>query len=170
MSAPPRAPTTAAPRRYADFDQALARAPGYAVAHYKKGETLAELRRFPEALAHLDAALRLEPESALFYASRGSILQDAKNLEAALRDFDQAIRLEPEAARYHQGRGLVFQDMRRFREAAAAFDRALKLDRNLPLLQGQALAISAVLEPQPARTHPPHKRLLLPHQLPQLDQ
>ena len=125
----------------ADFDQALARAPGYAVAHYKKGETLAELRRFPEALAHLDAALRLEPESALFYASRGSILQDAKNLEEALRDFDQAIRLEPEAARYHQGRGLVFQDMRRFREAAAAFDRALKLDRNLPLLQGQALAM-----------------------------
>lgn len=125
----------------ADFDQALARAPGYAIAHYKKGETLAELRRFPEALAHLDAALRLEPESALFYASRGSILQDAKNLEEALRDFDQAIRLEPEAARYHQGRGLVLQDMRRFREAAAAFDRALKLDRNLPLLQGQALAM-----------------------------
>jgi predicted O-linked N-acetylglucosamine transferase (SPINDLY family) len=125
----------------ADFDQALARAPGYAIAHYKKGEILAELRRFKEALAHLDAALRLEPDKAAFHASRGEIFQDAGNFDAALRDFDQAIRLEPQAARYHQGRGLVLQDMRRFPEAAAAFDRALKLDRNLPLLQGQALAM-----------------------------
>jgi predicted O-linked N-acetylglucosamine transferase (SPINDLY family) len=125
----------------ADFDQALNRAPGYAIAHYKKGQVLAELRRFKEALVHSDAALRLAPDNAAFHASRGEIFQDTKNFDAALGDFDQAILLEPQAARYHQGRGLVLQDMRRFPEAAAAFDQALKLDRNLPLLQGQALAM-----------------------------
>lgn len=93
---------TTCDRVFADMDRAIALEPENAWFHYHKGDLLAELERFDEAIAEVDTALRVDSGSGIFtsgygvvatYMKRAQVQQKKGNIAAALADLDKAVRL-----------------------------------------------------------------------------
>jgi tetratricopeptide (TPR) repeat protein len=81
----------------ADYNEALARAPGLASAYLSRGATLMQVGRFQEARSDFDRALALNidrPAIALF--NRGMANEKLGALPAAYRDYKQAQALAPD--------------------------------------------------------------------------
>lgn len=85
---------------FADMDRAIALDPQNAWFHYHRGDLLAELERFDEAVAEFDKAIRIDSGTVTSgygvvaaYMKRALVQWEKKNIAAALIDSDQAVRL-----------------------------------------------------------------------------
>lgn len=93
----------------ADYDAAIARAPGNAEAYLDRGLAMTGLARYDQARADFDHALTLGTRSAhLAYFDRGVAQEKSGNLKAAYLDYRQALAANPdfeparrELARFH---------------------------------------------------------------------
>src|ERR1019366_7968336 len=105
----------------AEYEEAIRRAPEFAVAHSNRGNALRSLGRFEDAVAACDEAIRLDPEFAGAHSNLGATLQSLGRFEDAVAACDEAIRLDPEYTWAHANRSRALRSLGRF-------DEALRLD------------------------------------------
>ena len=92
-----------------------------------RGNVLAALQRFDEAVASYDKAIALKSNFAEPFCNRGGALQELKRFDEALASYDKAIALKPNSAEAFCNRGLALQELNRFDEALASYDKAIAL-------------------------------------------
>ena len=92
-----------------------------------RGNVLAALQRFDEAVASFDKAIALKPDFAEPFSNRGGALQELKRFDEALASYDKAIALNPESAAAFYNRGLALGELNQFDEALASYDQAIAL-------------------------------------------
>lgn len=101
--------------------------PTNSVAHMLKGDALARVGKYAEALVELDHAVRLDAHAAPIFNTRGTIRAMAAQTTEAMADFEQALALAPDFADAHANVGLSHLA---FGDAATAikhFSRAIAL-------------------------------------------
>jgi protein O-GlcNAc transferase len=77
------------------FDHSLAIRPGYADAHFNRGNASSSLQRFPESEASYRKALELAPERADVLANLGFVLLQEGRAREALPFVERAASLSP---------------------------------------------------------------------------
>ncbi|WP_413167598.1 tetratricopeptide repeat protein [Capilliphycus salinus ALCB114379] len=100
-------------------------------AYLQKGQALAGLSRYEEAITSIDTALNLKPESAIAWNTKSVILWQAQNYREALQANDRALALDQN---YFQGwfnRGGILRAIQQNQEALAAYERAVNSDISL---------------------------------------
>ena len=85
----------------ADYDAALALAPGHPLALYNRGNALRALGRNAEAIASYDRALSVMPQHSGALRNRGLALAALNRHQEAVASFAQAIVLKPDDADAH---------------------------------------------------------------------
>src|SRR5689334_4626039 len=93
-----------------------------------RGNVLAALQRYEEAVADYRKAIALKPDFAEAFANRGGALQELKRFDEALASYDKAIALKPDYAEALCGRGTTLQALKRLDEALANYDKAIALN------------------------------------------
>jgi tetratricopeptide (TPR) repeat protein len=116
----------------APAQQAVARSPGYALAHTLYALALLNARRVPEAIASLTRAIELEPTDAYAWMNRGVAHARASLRDLAVTDFEHAVELAPDMPLAHYNRGHNLAQQQRFREAASHFERTTTLAPGYP--------------------------------------
>ena len=78
----------------AAYGEAIKRLPGFAEAHYNRGCSFYELRRYEEAIADLTRAIDLNPNEARYYAQRSLVhlFSDSTDLAQADEDTCEDLR------------------------------------------------------------------------------
>jgi len=110
-----------------EFRRAIQLSPGYAFAHVWRGEALAILRRYTEALAELDRACALDPTSLLISDQRGFVLYMARRYDDAIEQIRKTIALEPRFAHAHCWLGKAYLQKGRLPEGLAELQEAAAL-------------------------------------------
>jgi serine/threonine-protein kinase len=140
--------------------EAARAAPGSYLAHYRLGEALTALRRFPEADAAYTAAIQLRPDLWLFRNNRGSARAEAVRLDEAIDDFSHAIRMSgDEAVLAYGNRGRAKLLKGDFAGAEADYRRVMQLDPK-DLTAVRKVADIALDLRRPAEAIPFYERLL----------
>jgi tetratricopeptide (TPR) repeat protein len=111
----------------ATYDRVVNVRPGFAEAHFNRGNVLQTLKRYDEALASYDRALALRRDYPRALARRGKVLHRLRRHDEALASYDRAIHLRSDFASAHFNRGNVLQDVNRYDEALGSYERALAL-------------------------------------------
>jgi tetratricopeptide (TPR) repeat protein len=108
----------------ADYDRAIAIAPGYANTYLSRANLYRDLGRrsenpdyFRRAVQDLDRAIELDPAEPAFYNSRALAYGYLGATARALDDYATALRLDPAHVDAHQNRARLYR-------AAGDFDRA----------------------------------------------
>lgn len=99
---------------------------------HKRGNTLYNLNRFPEALEAYDRALNLRPDYAEVWQEKAKTLSELKQYRASQSAYDKAIELNPEYLEAWTGRGYVLDKLQQDKEAMASFEHALKIQPDYP--------------------------------------
>jgi len=115
----------------ADYDQAIALDPEFAIAYLNRGLTYFEIGEYEQALADYDQAIVLDPEFATAYLNRGVAYTDLGEYGQALIDLDQAIELDPTDALAYNNRGFLYYQLGEVEQAIADYDQAIELDPEL---------------------------------------
>ena len=118
-------------------------------AHYVRGRTLLELKRYSEALPEFTRSLQLFEADPKSYHARALCRQGMKDYAGALLDFDAVLRRWPGQASSYAARGLLKQEMGNRESALADFALATQLDP-----QFQALTNSLQQSPELAPPTP----------------
>src|SRR6266849_10261780 len=119
--------------RHADVSAFLAALQKSVQQWLTEGDTLADLKRYKEALSAYEHAIRLSPNLASAYSNKGSVLNKLKRYEEALAASELAIRLDPnDAAAYHT-KGIALYSLTRYEEALTAYEQAIRFDSNLAI-------------------------------------
>jgi len=109
------------------YRQAIALAPGYALAHANLAIALLDLRDPQQAIAACRAALALQPNSPQVHNTLGTACRDLGRLDDAIAAYRQAIALSPQYAEAHSSLGVVLRDAGFAEEAIAATRQAIAL-------------------------------------------
>jgi Flp pilus assembly protein TadD len=138
-------------------ERAVQLAPHYAMVYEGKGDALADLEEWDQAIAAYNQALRLDPHSRKIADSLRDAIKirdqsppepegkeeadqhleqaqhfvDAGHLEEALAECDVAIQVSPKYAETHLARGMILDEMGRLEEAISAYRSALRIDQEL---------------------------------------
>lgn len=116
-------------RALADYNQAIALDPAYAIALYNRGSLYDGRDDHARAIADYDAAIRSDPNYADAYNGRCLARAEAGiDLAQALSDCNRALTLHPGDAYILDSRGLVYLRLGRYDDAIADYDTALKTD------------------------------------------
>lgn len=108
----------------------------------ERGDVLAALARWSEALASYDRALALAPDQPVVLANRGNVLRQLGRADDALASYDRALAVSPDLVAALSSRGLVRQEAGRLEEALADCERALALSPDDPdVLANSAVAL-----------------------------
>jgi tetratricopeptide (TPR) repeat protein len=120
------------------FEQAIARAPGYAPAYAALADSYAAMvyscymaptTGFARARAALQRAGQFDPQAPEVLASEAYLnLYFDWNLESAERNLERAVAANPNYATAYDWMGVLFTASRRFAAAQSAFERARRLD------------------------------------------
>ena len=119
------------------FEEAIRRAPAYALAYQGLADTLALLVEYddapaaevlPKAKQAALRALEIDPALGEAHASLGLIATEENQWDAALVEYRKAIELSPNYAMAIMWSGLTQMGTGHLREARASLDRALQLD------------------------------------------
>jgi len=116
--------------RHAEAEAALRQVvqarPGFPEAHYKLGNTLAELGRLDEAEAMYRQALRLKPDFHQVHNNLGNLLRFAGRRDEAEACFRAAVDCEPGFPEALSNLGILLVEAGRLPEAEEAFRQALR--------------------------------------------
>ncbi len=113
-----------------------------AQSHFARGESLAVLECWSEAVEAYDLAIAARNDYPEAWNRRGVALHELGEADDALASLDEATRLRPNFAEAHDNRGLALHRLNRDAEAIAAADMALALDpsyRQAHTTRGHAL-------------------------------
>jgi hypothetical protein len=114
------------------FDDAIAAAPRFAVAHFNRGVALKLLGRPLDEIAAYDQALELQPGFPEALNGRGVALHGLNRFEETLTSYDRALAARPAYLDAQINRSIALKEMRRLDEALAAAERALALAPDHP--------------------------------------
>ena len=120
----------------ADYDLALALAPGDMGALVNRGNVLVKLRRFEEAIASFDRGLAAAPGNIDALNNRVLALKSLGRFEEALAGCDRALAINPNNPEILLTRGNALFDLNRYGEAVASYERALAIKPDLDLAPG----------------------------------
>jgi tetratricopeptide (TPR) repeat protein len=103
-----------------------------AVNYNDRGNALADVGRYQEALANYARAIELDASYSKAYSNRGTTYREMQLYDAALADYDRAIQLDPTYATAYYNRALTYGDVERYEEAINDFDQAIKIGLDFP--------------------------------------
>jgi predicted O-linked N-acetylglucosamine transferase (SPINDLY family) len=112
----------------AAYQQALARDPRYAAAHYNLGNAYRAKGEMAPAEESFRRALDSDPEHARALAALGQVLQTLSRSEDAVPFLERAIVLMPDDADLHCDLGNALQTLGQLPAASAAYRRSLQLN------------------------------------------
>ena len=121
------------------FQRALSINKNFHEALIGKGNALASLRQYEDAVSAYDMALANRPKDYQVWLNRGFLmLQDIKNYQEALRSFNKTIEHRNNSYRAWVGKGLTLLNIEdgedRLNDALAAFDKAKEFNPNDPYI------------------------------------
>lgn len=103
-------------------------------AHCRRGNALAALGQFDDALASYDSALAISPDLAGALNNRGNVLCKLRRYQEALPCYERALALKPGFIDASFNRALALQSLRRFEEACAIHERLSAVRPDYPKL------------------------------------
>ncbi|MBI4892713.1 MAG: protein kinase [Acidobacteria bacterium] len=120
-------------RAIADFRQAVAADPNYALAHAALGEALwrrsrtsGDVASAARAVEHAELAVRLNPALPTLRTSLAAIYTMGGRPDDAISELKEALKSAPDSAEAHRELARVYQSQGRFPEAEASFRRAIE--------------------------------------------
>ena len=113
------------PEAIADYTQAIALDPKYAVTYNNRGATYSDLGQYVKAIDDCTQAISLDPEMALAYNNRGAAYGNLGQYVKAIADFTQAITLDPKDTVVYNNRGAAYGNLGQYVKAIADFTQAL---------------------------------------------
>lgn len=129
----------------AEFDAAVALAPGAGALHYQRARALAQLGRLEEALLASNGALVRDPGMHNAHVQAARFLRQLRRPREARDRLLQALAMQPGLAVAHLNLGNVYQDLREPQAARASYQNALRHD---PLHANTHVCIGALLHDQ----------------------
>src|SRR5262249_30116887 len=117
--------------------------PNSVAALITRGNVLAKLFRYEEALASFERAAAVDPRDVDALNNRGFALTQLRRFGDAFASFDRALAIDPANIGVLDNRGAALLAINRFEDALATFDRALALkpdDAETLYHRGHALA------------------------------
>jgi len=112
-----------------EINRAIALAPEYAMAYFRRASIFLQIGRYTEALADINWAITNDPEDGNYVHIRGSIYLKMERFEEALADFTRAIKLALDNDWSHYSRGAVYRLMGCYEKALTDINRAIDLSR-----------------------------------------
>jgi tetratricopeptide (TPR) repeat protein len=100
-----------------EFDNAIKLKPGNVQSHFEKGDTLALLGCFDEAIDEMNKAIELNPRNADYHYFKGLVHTSMKDYEKALMEFDSSLELLPDSSEFHQAKTEALIQLGRTTEA-----------------------------------------------------
>ena len=125
----------------AQYHEAIARQPDFAVAHYNLANLLNDLHRSTEAADSFRTAIRYRPDYADAWNGLGTTLQYQGHLLEAVAAFQSAIRLKPAWVEAHANLGIALLGLSHFNEAETALQHALEINPDFPTAHGNLGAV-----------------------------
>ena len=119
------------------------------LAHVGLGDSLAEQRKFEQAMAHYLQALRIRPNDASTHNNLGNILARQRKFEEAGTQYLKALRIEPNNAAAHNNLANVLVEQNDLGQAIAHYLQALQID---PEYETARHGLSLAIEEQRRRT------------------
>ena len=101
------------------LDEAIAKRPDHAAAHFNRAQAYAGLGQLAAARADLERALAIKPELEVAWIALGGVLAQLQDAPGAERAYRRAITLRDGNANAHYNLGLLCQEQGRFDEAIA---------------------------------------------------
>jgi len=114
------------------MNEAVQRAPGFALAYYSRAVCLRLAGKTREAIEDLEVALRLDPNFPEAYESRATTRQMNGDWEGAIEDMTRALALRPTMIQVYIARGNIRTGQGKPDLALAEFKQALALDPDSP--------------------------------------
>jgi tetratricopeptide (TPR) repeat protein len=115
----------------ADFDQAIAIFPSYAIAYSNRGLAHENAGQTERAISDFDQALKFNPNYAGAYNNRCYAKAVLGQLKDALTDCQKALTLAPQDAKTLDSLAYVYLRLGEYRQAIDNYDAALKISPNL---------------------------------------
>lgn len=112
----------------ADCTQAIAIAPGNALAHAQRGEAYCGKGDIKRCVADFDEAMRIDPNDTSFVFLRGVARADQGDADGAIADLTKAIEQDPGTVAAYVRRGRIYEAEGDKARAAADYRSALKID------------------------------------------
>ena len=111
----------------AEYTQAIALDPKYAVAYNNRGAANNHLGKYAEAIVDYDQAIALDPQGTVAYNNRGAANNNLGKYAEAIADCTQAIALDPKYAVAYNNRGYANNHLGKYAEAIADCTQAIAL-------------------------------------------
>jgi tetratricopeptide (TPR) repeat protein len=115
-----------------NFDKALATQADDNAVWVARGDALARLGRYTEALACFDQALEIDSSDDAAWVFRGVVLIHLARYQEALLSCDRALRVQPNQSEAWIFKGAALYYLDRYQEAYVCYDRALGVQRRSP--------------------------------------
>lgn len=142
-----------------DLDEAIAKAPGWAAAHYERGKLWLRQDDMVKASESFTRATALLPTFAPAWGNLGGTLGELDQPAGALAAFERALALDPDSPQALNNVGVVRRELGRLAESEGAFRKVIQLTPGMAFghynlghtlfLQGRfQAALSAYLEGQ----------------------
>lgn len=114
-----------------DLEEAIARAPEWAAAHFEHGKLWLRRDDMEQASAAFRRAADLLPRFAPAWANLGATLGELDRPEEAVQAFEQALAVDPESPQAVNNIGVVQRELGRLPESEASFRRVVALSPHL---------------------------------------
>jgi tetratricopeptide (TPR) repeat protein len=106
----------------ADFDAALALAPGHPGACYNRGVALIKLGRYEEAVSANDAALAVEPGHLTAWLNRGKALAQLNRYDEALASYGEVLAVKKDHPDAHFNQALALLTQGKYQRGFSAYE------------------------------------------------
>src|SRR5262249_59926687 len=100
-----------------------------------RGNCMAKLRQYIQALGAYDEALTRNPSSAHAWLGRGNVLLELRRYSEAIAAHKRALALQPGLAAPRFGLGNIYFELKRYDEAFAAYNETMRLEADFPELE-----------------------------------
>jgi tetratricopeptide (TPR) repeat protein len=114
-----------------EFDALLLAYPRHLVGMNEKASTLAQLKRYDEALLFVDKALSIDPGFAEALLNKGNILVKQKKYDDSILIYKNALSLNGSLFDAYRGLGSAWHALKDYEKALPAYDKALALKPDL---------------------------------------
>jgi tetratricopeptide (TPR) repeat protein len=106
-----------------------------------RGQLLARLKRYPEAVENYDRGLAYHPDNFHLWHERGLTLARMQRFSEAVLSYNRAAEIQPHNHDLQHERGDTLLELERFEEAVVAFDRCLAHGQSAHILGDRGYAL-----------------------------